>query len=123
MITVVGIFNKTELADQASSYLLANGFEHQDVDNHTSGTNTAEEDRVIAFFSHLFDNEQKAAHFASLGIKGSVITVHALSEREAQEAVDVLNNHGAIEVNSDEEGHGLRTEIIERVIEESKRLK
>jgi hypothetical protein len=123
MITVIGIFERTELAEQASSYLLANQFEREDVDTHTSGPETDKEDRVGTFFTHLFDDERKAAHYASLGRRGSVITVHALSVREAQEAVDVLNNHGAIEVDADEEGNARRSEMVERVIEQSKRLK
>ena len=123
MITVIGIFDRTELAEQASSYLLANEFEYEDVDIHTSEPDTDKEDRIGAFFTHLFDDERKAAHYASLGRKGSVITVHALSVREAQEAVDALNNHGAIEVEADEQGNGTRSEMIERVIEQSKRLK
>ena len=123
MITVIGIFDRTELAEQASSYLLANEFEREDVDIHTSGSDADKEARVNAFFSHLFDSEQKGAHYASLSKNGSVVTVHALSVREAQEALDALNNHGAIEVNADEQGNEVRSEMVERVIEESKRLK
>jgi hypothetical protein len=123
MITVIGIFDRTELAEQACSYLLANEFDREDVDIHTSEMDTNKEDRIGAFFSHVFDNERKAAHYASLGRKGSVVTVHALSVREAQEALDVLNNHGAIEVDADEERNGTRSEMVERVIEQNKRLK
>jgi hypothetical protein len=123
MITVIGIFDRIELSEQASSYLLANEFEREEVDIHTSGTDADKQDHVASFFSHLFDNQIKAAHYASLGQKGSVVTVHALSTREAQEAVDVLNNHGAMEVDADENGNTTRSEMVERVIEKSKRLK
>jgi len=123
MITVIGIFDRTELAEQAGSYLLANEFENEDVDIHTSDTHTDNEDRVGNFFTHLFDDERKAAHYASLGRQGSVVTVHALSIREAQEAADALNNHGAIEVEVDEKGNRTRSEMVERIIEPGNRLK
>ncbi|MCC8426314.1 hypothetical protein [Mucilaginibacter sp. UR6-11] len=119
MITVIGIFSDTELAEQASSYLLANEFKSEDVDTHTQGDDVPETDRIGAFFSHLFNDEEKAGHYASLGRSGSIVTVHAASVREAQEAVDVFNNHGAIEVDLDEN----RSLVIEQPVEQNLRLR
>ncbi len=126
MITVIGIFNDMELAGEASSYLLANKFKNEAVDMHTSGPNPADPNRVGDFFSHIFDDEKEAAHYASLGQKGTVVTVHAVSAREAQEAADVLNNYGAIEVkaaNVSTENPALQSRIVELYVEESKRLR
>ncbi|WP_299496034.1 hypothetical protein [Mucilaginibacter sp.] len=61
----------------------------------------------------------EASHYASLGRNGTIVTVHAASTREAQEAVDVFNNHGAMEVNADE-GRSL---TVNQVVEEKHRLK
>ena len=119
MITVIGIFADANLAEQAADYLLANFFERENVDVHTDSEGEAETDRVGDFFSHLYDDVDAASHYASLARQGTVVTAHAASVREAQEAVDVFNNHGAIEVNADE-GRSL---VIEQVVPEEKRLK
>lgn len=119
MITVIGIFADPELAEQAADYLLANFFETENVDVHTDAEGRAETDRIGDFFGHLYEDADAAGHYASLARQGTVITVHAASAREAQEAVDVFNNHGAIEVNADE-GRSL---IVEQVIPVEKRLR
>ena len=123
MITVIGIFEDINLAEEASSYLLGNEFASENIDIHTNGQQTNEQgDRVGDFFSHLIDDEKQAAHFASLGRKGSIVTVHAISPREAQEAVDVLNNYGAIDVNTSDDSPS-RSQMIERIVDDNKRLR
>ena len=122
MITVIGIFENVNLAEEASSYLLANEFTGENVDIHTNTGQTNEPDRIGDFFGHLIDDEKQAAHFASLGRKGSIVTVHAISTREAQEAVDVLNNYGAIDVNATDDSSS-RSQMIERIVDNSKRLR
>lgn len=126
MITVIGIFENAELADDASSYLLANEFERENIDVHTSGNDAAGQERVSDFFKHVYEDGKRAAHYASLGRQGTVVTVHAVSAREAQEAVDVLNNYGAIDVNATEENPGgaeSRSQVIERIIAPENRLR
>jgi hypothetical protein len=122
MITVIGIFEDANLAEEASSYLLGNEFTGENIDIHTNGQQTDEHDRIGAFFSHLIDDEKKAARFASLGRKGSIVTVHALSAREAQEAVDTLNNYGAINVDASDDSPS-HTQMIERIVADDKRLR
>lgn len=126
MITVIGIFNDAALAEQASSYLLANEFKDEAVDLHVSSESTNNPNQVADFFNHLFDDEKQAQHFASLGRKGIIVTVHAISTREAQEAADVMNNHGAIDVSADAnatETADNRSLMVTRVVDEDKRLK
>jgi hypothetical protein len=119
MITVIGIFADPNLAEQASEYLLANEFESENIDLHTHNDAEPGTDRVGDFFGNLYNDAQEASHYASLGRDGTVVTVHAASAREAQEAVDVFNNHGAIEVNADE-GRSL---IVDKVIGPGDRLR
>jgi tRNA A58 N-methylase Trm61 len=119
MITVIGIFADPALAEQAGDYLLANEFEDENVDRHTYDPTDTGEDRVGGLFSHLYDNQDEAEHYASLARNGTVITVHAASTREAQEAVDALNNHGAIDVDA----QANRSLLIEKVIAPELRLR
>ena len=117
MITVIGIFDDPTLAQDAALYLEANGFVEENVDVYSSGTDTIRHNRVGDFFTHLLDDEHEAAHYAAIGIQGTIVTVHAISTREAEEAVDVFNTYGAIEINS------LNSKVVERVVNEDKRLK
>ena len=119
MITVIGIFADPALAEQAGDYLLANEFEDEKVDRHTHDPTRADSDRVGNLFNHLYDNQDEAEHYASLARNGTVITVHAVSTREAQEAVDAFNNHGAIDVDA----HANRSLMIEKVVDKDLRLR
>ncbi|MBB3970743.1 hypothetical protein [Mucilaginibacter phyllosphaerae] len=122
MITVVGIFEKAELAEEASSYLLANEFTNENIDLHPHQQQAEGPDRIADFFNHLIDDEKQAAHFASLGRNGSIVTVHAVNAREAQEAVDALNNYGAINVDAADDSSS-HSQLIERIVDQDKRLK
>ncbi|MFD0748849.1 hypothetical protein ACFQZS_01765 [Mucilaginibacter calamicampi] len=119
MITVIGIFANPALAEQAADYLLANEFENENIDRHTNDPTRAESDRVGNLFSHLYENQDEADHYASLARFGTIISVHAASTREAQEAVDALNNHGAISVDAND----TRSLLIEKIIVPELRLR
>ena len=119
MITVIGIFADPALAEQAGDYLLANEFEDENVDRHTYDPTRAKDDQIGNLFHHLYENQDEADHYASLARNGTIITVHAASTREAQEAVDAFNNHGAIDVDA----QANRSLLIEKVVDESLRLR
>jgi len=121
MITVIGIFEDFELADEASSYLLANDFKSEDIDIHTS-LKEATTEHVTGFFNHLFEDADTAAVHIEAGLKGTIVTVHAPSIREAQEAVDVMNNYGAMDVNIPGTAEVL-SRIVERPVNKIFRLK
>lgn len=117
MITVIGIFDDHNLAEDAALYLQANDFIDENVDVYTHGTETDEHGRIGNFFHHILDDEKEAAHYATIGCRGSIVTVHAISAREAQEAVDVFNTYGAIDVNA------MSSKVVERVVDKDKRLR
>ena len=119
MITVIGIFTDPALAEQAADYLLANDFEDERVDRHTHNAETATTDRIGNLFHHLYENRNEASHYSSIARSGTVITVHASSTREAQEAVDAFNNHGAVDVDA----NANRSLTFEKVIDEHLRLR
>ena len=108
--TVIGIFESTNQAQEAKSYLLANGYSDANVDisnggsagyTGTAGTNHEEGvgSRIGSFFSNLFEDEDDATAHTVAAHKGSIVTIHAQTEEEALQAVRILDNYGAVDVN------------------------
>jgi hypothetical protein len=119
MITVIGIFEENEPAKEAVSYLLANEFEPENVDLHKVEST----ERIADFFNHLFDDQSTAAAHTEAALNGRcIVTIHALSVREAQEAVDVLNNYGGLDVTIPGSEEVL-SRIVERAVNSSVRLR
>lgn len=163
--TVIGIFESVNQAQEAKSYLLANGFSSEYVDiNHGSASEfgstaaNADEneegfgDRIGSFFKNLFDNDDEVSSHTEAAKRGSTVTVHARTENETLQAVQILDNYGAVDVNEFSEkartnsnttgaipvieeelqvgkrevetgGVRLRSRIVERPVEESIRLR
>jgi len=118
MITVIGIFEEYNLAEDASLYLLGNDFESENIDLHK----VEKDEKVADFFNHLFENKAEATAHIAAAQNGTILTVHALSTREAQEAADVLNNYGAIDV-SIPGNKKMLSRIVEQAVNESVRLR
>lgn len=106
------------MAEDASLYLLANDFLEENVDLHP----VEETDRVEEFFYHLFEDDKEAAAHLIAAHNGTIVTIHTLSIREAQEAVDVLNNYGALDVTIPGTEKTL-SRIVERAVNDSVRLR
>ncbi|MBO0936507.1 DUF2382 domain-containing protein [Fibrella sp. HMF5335] len=53
------------------------------------------------FFSSLFgdDNDDDHRRYATVAERGSVVTVHAQTEAEAEDAADILDDNGAVDVD------------------------
>lgn len=109
--TVIGIFEKDSQAQQARQYLLDNGYKSSQIDisgqpagyiadQHLDDDN----DGIGGFFKNLFsDDDEKIERFSRAGRKGTVVTVHASSDREAEVAADILDDHGAVDVDEFDE--------------------
>jgi uncharacterized protein (TIGR02271 family) len=84
----------------------------------TSGTFTEEVaddtkdvgDSIGDFFSNLFgvDDNDNHRKYADVARRGSVVTVHAQSEDEAERAADILDDNGTVDVDerATQYGHG-----------------
>lgn len=105
--TVIGVFTYTSEAQEAKQYLTNNGFSSSDIDIATQGENSSSttgdnSDRIGSFFSNLFTNDDDAdmrSKYTEAGRRGIIVTVHAKSADEAEKAVTILDNYGAIDVN------------------------
>jgi len=114
--TVIGIFDSSSEAQQAVEQLISNGFTRSDIDmssrgddfdrtssSTTSGYDDRRDDdfgdKVSNFFSSLFDSDDDARTYSSVGKTGCVVTVHTHSMQEAERAADLLDRYGAVDVN------------------------
>ncbi len=105
--TVVGIFNNVVDAEKAVDQLLSNGFarDRVDVADHTTrdGYSDADRDRdsdgIGGFFSSLFGDNDDTKYHTEAAKQGTVVTVHATSDKEAEKAADILDNYGTIDAN------------------------
>jgi uncharacterized protein (TIGR02271 family) len=123
--TVIGLFNKSSDAQQAVQRLLSNGFTNDNVDvslstvsNSSSNTNfnLDDDDRVelesgiSRFFKNLFgDDDDDASRYSRASRGKSIVTVHAMSEDEADKASDILDDCGAVDVDDNANENDYRT--------------
>ena len=127
--TVIGIFDDASEAQAAIDQLLSKGFSRNNIDLsasmgsdttgsealipdrhvNTSGTRTEElvddtkdvGSSVGGFFSSLFgsDEHEDTKKYSSVASRGSVVTVHADTDEQAEQAADILDEAGAVDVN------------------------
>ncbi|MBD2755775.1 DUF2382 domain-containing protein [Spirosoma validum] len=127
--TVIGIFDNASEAQHAVDQLISNGFDRSNVDIstntstdadssdtiiqdrhvNTSGTRTEEviDDTkdvgsgIGNFFSSLFgsDDDDDAKKYSSVGSRSSIVTVHTETDDEAEQAADILDEAGAVDVD------------------------
>jgi uncharacterized protein (TIGR02271 family) len=118
--TVVGIFNNVVDAEKAVDQLLSNGFDrnridiadHTDREGHADEHRDRDDDSIGGFFSSLFGGDSDESRYHTEAAKqGSVVTVHAQSNEEAERAADILDDFGTIDAN---ELAGARTTTADR---------
>ena len=121
-LTVVGIFDDASDAQQAVDALVEKGFSRSNIDlsagrssdsysttsgtdsyNTTSNTSTNDDKSsgIGGFFSSLFgsDDDDNTKKYSTVGNRGSIVTVHAQTEDEADRAADILDDNGAVDVD------------------------
>ena len=128
-LTVVGIFDNASEAQKAIDQLVDEGFSRSNIDLsantgtssqgsdelipdrhvNTSGTRTEEVvddvkdtgSSIGNFFSSLFgsDDDDNTRKYSTVGHQGTIVTVHASTEDEAERAADILDDNGAVDVD------------------------
>jgi stress response protein YsnF len=104
--TVVAIFNSAGEAQDAADHLSAKGFSRDHIDVF-SGRNSTVEERdgesgISRFFKNLFgSDDDKRERYSKVAKRGYVVTVYADSEEEAEQAAELLDNYGAIDIDED----------------------
>ena len=116
--TVVGIFKSATDAQHAASQLINNGFAEGKIDissgstnqtnssSNTTSTTDENESGIGRFFKNLFGtDDDESGRYARVAERGSVVTVHASSESEAQTAATMLDQFGAVDVDDDDSSY------------------
>jgi len=121
-LTVVGVFDDAQEAQKAVNDLVSEGFSRDSID---LSTNTgqypdggSDADRTVnhndddsgigGFFKSLFgsDDDDDYRRHTTVAQRGSLVTVHAVSEDQAEKAADILDDNGAVNVNDRAEQYG-----------------
>ena len=115
--TVIGIFDNTGEAHAAVAELTRSGFSRNNIDvsarntpdaGMTTGTSTTyrdddddDSDSIGHFFRSLFggDDDDTHEHYSEVARRGSIVTVHAQTVEEAERAADILDDHGAVNID------------------------
>jgi uncharacterized protein (TIGR02271 family) len=102
--TVIGIFDKLSEAQHAVDQLVNGGLMRNNIDISSQNTasdsmNSSSDNKFSNFFGSLFDKDDDVRNYSQVANRGSVVTVHAQSEQEAQLAADVLDRAGAVDVD------------------------
>lgn len=116
--TVVGLFNNRNEAQAAKQELIQKGFIPDNVDvshkratsdNTTTTTDTVATttqvevtDSVGNFFSSLFSGDETTArnHSNAAGDADAILSVHTDSAEKATQAAEILDRHGAIDIDA-----------------------
>lgn len=111
--TVVGLFNNRSSAGAATVELVQKGFlrENIDVSNRRVQDNSTQQvvvsetgvgESIGNFFNSLFGGDKQAArnYTNAASDADAIITVHVDSPERALEAVEILDRHGAIDVDA-----------------------
>ena len=101
--TVIGIYDTNDKARQAEKTLINEGFSKDRVDISASAPIGSEardhESSVSSFFGNLFGNDDEARRHAEVAKRGTVVTVHTQSMKEAERAAAILDKFGTIDVD------------------------
>ncbi len=116
--TVVGMFDNASEAEQAVQKLTRKGFTKDMIDVTSQGisgssnvdTHREEESGITGFFKSLFssdddDDREKYIHVARRS--NSIVTVHAQTSDQAEEAADILDDCGAVDVDEKAASYGV----------------
>jgi len=110
--TVIGFFDSAAEAQQAVQQLTSRGFSRDTIDVSSRGADTSstsytdsdtdhEESGIGRFFKNLFsdDDDERDKYTRVARNSGSIVTVHAQTSDQAEDAADILDDAGAFDVD------------------------
>jgi uncharacterized protein (TIGR02271 family) len=105
--TVIGFFRDASDARKAADALMREGFDERHIDFASGTGNRDDRDyddersgKIGDFFKSLFsDNDYEKERYSHAARENSLLSVYVDNVNEAERAADILDHHGAIEVN------------------------
>lgn len=108
--TVIGVFDDASEAQAAIDQLTSAGFSRDSIDlsarntsdsTTTTRTDDDNESGIGKFFRSLFgdDDNDTTRKYETVASRGSIVTVHAQTEDDAERAADILDEAGAVDVD------------------------
>jgi hypothetical protein len=125
LYTVVGVLEHPRQTQAAIEYLKNHGFKREDITVSSKQGEVAhephhrDESGITHFFKSLFTDEDEVKRYSDATGSGSVITVDVDSKERAEEAANILDQHGTVNMSgahAHDTGEGLKghTRIFER---------
>ncbi|MBC8054653.1 MAG: PRC-barrel domain-containing protein [Sphingobacteriaceae bacterium] len=118
--TVVGVFEHTNQGQLAVDYLLDQGFKRNQIEvssrasDYREGATNDEGQGVTNWFKSVFGNESDAKTYSEAARSGSVITVQTTSMEEAERVAEILDNHGALNIDKSFVSRTYKSRILDR---------
>lgn len=113
--TVLGFFEDNAAARRAADELVKAGFNSSQIDIAVpEGTDedvqdeNREESGIKRFFKSLFGEGESADRYADVSRGYAMVTVHTQNEQEAEEAADVMDDCGAIDIDEHDDEESSR---------------
>lgn len=110
--TVVGVFNDYTAADRAARAIIESGIPRESVQvqssnrTATAGSSTYDtherEGGISGFFHRLFGEDDESKQYTQQVEKGRAVVVVDTSDTDADRAVELLNEHGAVDIEDGE---------------------
>ncbi len=104
--TVVGVFDTSNDAQAALQTLVKSGISRDSIDiapqatsDKTRTDESGDDDSISSFFSNLFGSDDRSKKYSTHARNGAIVTVHASSAQEAKRAADILDEHGAVDLD------------------------
>ncbi len=122
-LTVIGVFDDATEAKQAVDKLVSAGIMRDKIDMsaHDTKAETYEDDYedsgVVEFFKNLFgDDDDDHKRYSTVGSRGSIVTVHAATEDQAEKAADILDDNGALNIHdrAAQYGYGVGADMTDK---------
>lgn len=97
--TVVGVYEHTNQAQAAIEYLIKYGFKRDHIVISNRGADDADNEGITGFFRSLFKDDDDVYRYSEAAKSGAAVTVDVFSDKEAEEAAEILDQLGALNMD------------------------
>ncbi len=106
--TVIAVFEHLNQGQAATEYLLNHGFKKEEItiSNNNNQIQEEQDNRqesgISHFFRSLFTDQDEASRYSDAASRGCVISVDVTSRQQANEAAEILDQHGSLNLTKEQ---------------------